>query len=99
MTPACCTCSALHMQKHAETVKCTVLVEGWEKAQSAPEPAPINHNRVGPPTPCASPELMKHSNASDFPKLNAQSPARSTLPLVLAETALGLLVWELLLSP
>lgn len=25
MTRACCTCSALHVQKHAETVECTVL--------------------------------------------------------------------------
>lgn len=26
-------------------------VEGWKKAQSCPESAPISHDRVGPPTP------------------------------------------------
>lgn len=99
MTPACCNavhCICGSMQKLSNVQYCAV--EGWEKAQSPPEPAPTNHNRVGPPTPCASPELMKHSNASDFPKLNPQSPARSTLPFSHAATALGLLVRAVPLS-
>lgn len=38
-------------------------------------------NRVGPPTPCASPELMRHSKLSHFPKPNAQSPGEVFLAI------------------
>lgn len=89
MTPACCTCSALHMQKHAETVECTVLSKVGKRLSLARNPLQSIITRAGPPTPCASPELMKHSNASDFPQTQCPKPGEVYLATFTHRNCIG----------
>ena len=94
-------CICRSMQK-LSNVLCCPPPQGWEKRLSLarhPLQSVNTEDRVGPPTPCASPELMKHSNASNFPKPNAQGQARYTLSFSHAATCIGLLVWRLFPSP
>lgn len=68
----------------AETVRCTVLSKvgkRLEKGSVSPGTRSNQSDRVGPPTPCASPELMKNSNASDFRKTQCPTPGEVYLAI------------------
>lgn len=65
------------MQKLSNVLCCARLKKGSVLSGSRSNQSDM----VGPPTPWASPELMKHSNASDFRKTQCLEPGEVFLAI------------------
>lgn len=92
MTRACCKCGALHMQRHAETVKCTVLSMVGKRLSLVRNPLQSITTGLVHPHLC----LSRIDEALERIRLSqTQCPEPGEVYLVIStrSNCIGLLVW------